>query len=525
MNLRWKTLIRPGFEFLLIAFLLVFSSLLVLQPINPMSMELGRDAGAFAYIGNQVVHGRIPYLDVWDSKPPGIFLINALGLMLIKESRWGIWLVEYFFLLSSSLLGFVGLRKKYGPTAALAATFVWQCGLSQTLTDGNFTEEYSLLFGFLSMFLFVWSMENEKTLWADIGIGISLGSSFLFRLNNIGPEIAILVVLFISMVTRREFRLWIRLVTIGITALIPITILAAVYLSPNQAFTAFWEASFIYNLAYSGNHFNAISSLGHGLAYIGFASGIALLGVLSAWLEIGHKIQRHEEPDQITLWIALVAVIEVILSGLSGRNYDHYFINWMPMIAFASALIISRSFSEFLKKIDKIPWIPLGLSLIILFACFNKVPFDFYSDIAPLLSNAKVTERIDQVSKYITMKTREDQTVLAWGSQVSINFLSKRESPTPYLFYPLYEPSEITDRISKDFYYKLTSNPPAYIVDGTYNSNNSVIPLDQPDPRNWLSEHGVYNTPYLLETLDFIQKNYVLVRTINNVDVYRFIQQ
>ncbi len=206
--MKWKNYLGVSFEYLLIVFILGFSVLIVLQQANPMLSDLGRDAGAFAYIGNQIRHGQILYLDMWDSKPPGIFFINALGLSLIKGSRWGIWVVEYLFLsLILLYLDSLPSKKIFGLVTALPLLLpsFGLYGLNATLKGGDFTEEYSLLFGFFSMFLFVWSLGKPDTVWNDIGIGFCAGSSFLFRLNNIGPQITIVLTICILLLVDGQY--------------------------------------------------------------------------------------------------------------------------------------------------------------------------------------------------------------------------------------------------------------------------------------------------------------------------------
>jgi len=519
MSTKIKSYAELGFETLLVLFLLGFSTLIILQQSNPMLTTLGRDAGVFSYIGDQIRGGHIPYMDMWDNKPPGIYLVNALGLTLIKGSRWGVYAVEYLFLSLASLSGFLALRKNFGLASAVIATPIWLYGLGATLAGGNVTEEYSLLFGFLSMLLFVLSIDKKTTLRTDLGIGFCAGSSFLFRLNNTGPQVAILLTICILLLENKAYTLLIRrLITIGIGALIPTGILA-IYLIPHNAFGAFWEASIIYNFAYSGNHFELFGSLSSGLVLVGFSGGIAALGAAMAWLETGARIKKQEGMNPIVLWISLSTIIEITLTGLSGRNYVHYFISWIPLIAFASALAISRSFPSVTEWLNTKPLIPLSASAVLLLICFKNVPINFYESITPLLSHAEITEKNDPVAQYLKLQTTRDQTVLAWGGQTGINFLAGRNSPTPYLSYPLYAPSTITNRISKDFYHDLTSNPPAYIVDYP---NHGLIPLNTADPKSWLTQHQVYAPPYLTEILDFIQKNYVLETTITDVDIYHW---
>ena len=88
------TILREVLQNILIGVILVFSVLLVLQQANPARSKLGRDSGAYIYIGSHILRGEPPYLTAWDSKPPGIFLLDAVGLWLGKGTRWGIWLIS-----------------------------------------------------------------------------------------------------------------------------------------------------------------------------------------------------------------------------------------------------------------------------------------------------------------------------------------------------------------------------------------------------------------------------------------------
>ncbi|MCX6069001.1 MAG: hypothetical protein NT121_25185 [Chloroflexi bacterium] len=75
---------------LLLLLAIVFAVLLPFSPVNSQSVP-SRDSGVFLYTGWRVLHGEIPYLQLWDHKPPVIYYLDALGLLLTPESIWGIW--------------------------------------------------------------------------------------------------------------------------------------------------------------------------------------------------------------------------------------------------------------------------------------------------------------------------------------------------------------------------------------------------------------------------------------------------
>ena len=47
--------------------------------IQILTFSYGRDQGIYAVVGDGVLHGKMPYRDLWDFKPPGIFLVYALA--------------------------------------------------------------------------------------------------------------------------------------------------------------------------------------------------------------------------------------------------------------------------------------------------------------------------------------------------------------------------------------------------------------------------------------------------------------
>jgi hypothetical protein len=67
----------------------------------------GRDQSLFHYIGREWVHhGAVPYRDTFDLKPPLIYLIHGLCILVFGDVMWGIRLVEWLVLVP--LLGVLG---------------------------------------------------------------------------------------------------------------------------------------------------------------------------------------------------------------------------------------------------------------------------------------------------------------------------------------------------------------------------------------------------------------------------------
>lgn len=517
----------PSFKILLqnalIGVIFVFSVLLVLQKADPAHTELGRDSGAYIYIGSHILRGEAPYLTAWDSKPPGIFLLDAAGLWIGGGTRWGIWLIEFISLTAAVIFGFLAMRETFGVVAALMASLIWLYVLNRLLIGGNLTEEYALFFGFLSVLLFTLSFKKENTFWLDIGIGFCAGGSFLFRPNNAGVQIAIVLTLVLLMLQKKHyFVLLKRLVVIGLAALLPLGIVA-VYLISKNVLQASWEAAIIYNFfSYAGaHHFNLSGSLLMGIFHIGFIVHFTFLGLFVAISQLWPKTGEFLPNFPIALLIFINGLIEMAFSGLSGRNYEHYFINWIPFIAFSNALLITHIFPQISKWERKTVLAFLIIITALLGVSFHNGILTMWKSVS---TSHFTAEYADPVAEYVRLNTTRDETVLVWGGQAGINFLAQRDSPVSYLFFPLGVQSRVTDRLSENYYRDITSNPPKLIVDGNTYDLDHVIPISVAEPIAWLSEHKIYETPYLLEVLKFIRENYTLVKNINGIDIYRLNQ-
>ena len=523
MDLHGKssTSFRQAVFFILVGLFLVFFILLTLEQANPLNTKLERDSGIFLYVSSWFAKGGFSYIISGLNKPPGIYFVDTLALGIGRGTRWGVWLVEFLSLSISAILGFHLLRKQFGLAPALIGSAVWLLGLNHVLAGGNFTEEYSLPFGFASLLLWLTSEGKKNTTATDIGIGLCTGLSILLRPNNIGVQAAIALTLIIFAIRDGEYRrLLTRLIVIGVVAFLPL-LFVGIFFASRGVFNEFIESSLLYNLFYVGGNLDLRSSFLGGITSLGFAGGISILGYFLAVSQI--RVRKERSLFEVLLvWIVVDGIIEVVLSGLSGMSYEHYFICWMPIVAVSSAYLVSRTFPDFCLWSEEHSIRLTLLSVLFGVLLFSKVPNDYLKTFTHLTSQReKGVQRVDPVAEYINTHTAPDDSVLIWGGQAGINFLSKRDTPTPFILYPVFESSPFTEHYSAEYFQMLQQKPPALIVDGSVFDPELIVSLDEKSPIQWSAEHGIYATPYLAEVLNFIRKNYSLEEVINNIPIYR----
>ncbi len=117
----------------------------------------GRDQGIFAYIGDTLLHGGVPYLDAWDHKPPGLYAIYALAFALFGRGMPSVHLLEAFAITLAALALYAVGCLTCGQRAGLLAALFY--GLGATLLfewwDRGQAEVYMGLTGTVAVYCFL----------------------------------------------------------------------------------------------------------------------------------------------------------------------------------------------------------------------------------------------------------------------------------------------------------------------------------------------------------------------------------
>lgn len=515
-----STRLHPFALAFLLALLLALAVLGVLRQANPLLNFPSLDNGYYLYIGQQIAAGKIPYLDVWESKPPGIFYVNALGLSLARGSRWGVWGMEFIALFGAAVISFLTLRKIYGFLPALLGTLVWLWGLSPVLQGGNLTEEYSLPFNFLAALCFWLSLQQPGKRWPLFVIGLAFAASFAFRANNTGVQAALVLAWMVSALLQKDPRtLFHRLLWSGLGVLVGLGLVSLPFLF-NGAFDDMLNAALFYNFAITKSTPDLLGSFQDGLLRIGIPAGFALLGYLLVILRSVEK--RRLEPW--ALFLILLWPLEIALSGLSGRGYDHYLIPWMVALGILSAILADSLFQS-LNRYAEGRALPAAAVLLFLGVLLSLNGLSEYGQTFRRLAfeRQKGIEIDHPVAAYIRKNSQPDDTVLVWGARLAFNVLSRRETPSAYLFYPLLIDVPFSQQMAEQFYADLTTKKPLLIVD-TALINQDLVPSLHPATRREQFQSGKL-WPTLPENIDavleFIDQNYELSETIEGYPIYR----
>ena len=163
--------------------LLLALGLLLALRLPGFLLPMDQDSGCYAYVGVSWTRGALPYRDVWDHKPPGIYLIPAaLQAVAGAATPAALRACAVAFGAGTLLLVYALAAALAGRRAALAAAFVYAVSSSGLLVTRETleTEHPMVFFSLLS----VWLMVRCAQRWRPgllVLAGLCAGASMTFK--------------------------------------------------------------------------------------------------------------------------------------------------------------------------------------------------------------------------------------------------------------------------------------------------------------------------------------------------------
>ena len=323
----------------------------------------GGDSSVFIYIARMMHKGKVPYRDMFDHKGSWLYFIEYVGEFL---GDTGIWILELlacaitvFFMLKISRL----LSKKVFVPYLTAFASIYLFGFYLYL-DGNLTEFWALPFTLSSLYIiFRFFRKKEYSPLSIVYLGFAFGVVFFIRCNLVSPWaffVPVIIIYLIKLKRSREIIKCILLFTAGVAlALCPVLIYHGVTGSFQELYKDYW----LYNISYvkvKGGSYYGILSFGLYAKY--FLIGWIAVIVAS----IVHRKSRFMHCNTLFL------LATFILSLVSGRDYEHYFISCIPCFVvpvtlFLDILLTKKLLSDKKDQLTKIIYmVPVLLLALVL---------------------------------------------------------------------------------------------------------------------------------------------------------------
>ena len=490
-------------------FIVLLAILCVLLPVAPVfAPSTGVDSSVFMYSGWRILNGEMPYVDLWDHKPPLVYYIDALGLFISGGSTWGIWILEFITLFLASFLGFSLVKKHFGELAAIISTYLWLINLFFLFKGGNLTEQWALPFQFGALFLFSKSQENQNKRWIFFVIGILGGLAFMTKQTAIGIWLAIGIFLLIRIIVSEDRKTSLHDLALMVMGVSVVILLVCGYFIIKGAWKEFWDVAFGYNFIYSQPHPNSILNRIQSFFYLNYVSRqfifpISVLGIVS-YLIIPKK--KLEPAKAALLFIALIDVVfEIIFIHLRDNVFEHYCISLLPALMLFSGLMISI-WETWIENVGVTKISKTVIALLVIIILSYGIVWDYYD----YLVGYQVPYDKEAI-QYVEANTQPTDSVYIWTVvDLRVNFYTKRICPTRFInALPLQEYAYVTEDMVIEFLDDLLEAKPALILDN--------------HPVDW----DLFVFPVDSQTIDekvtLLMSQYEKVNSLNGWTIYKLI--
>lgn len=472
-----------------------------------------RDHGYFAYIGQTILTGGMPYRDAWDVTPPGIYLIYAWAFRLFGISELAPHLLELIFMLVTVPLQYLVVRRAAGRAAGLVAA----AGLAVCYYSlGAFNTARLDGFGFLpaagAVALLGLRPPGRPLAWWRIGLaGLLVGGLAVLKY----PYALLFLPLTPLVVARREWLASLGRLLVWGTGCAVLPLATLTWLTVGGAREA-WLESLAYGTGYNAATREGWHFVWEGLRRFGEKAGgypLLYLGGLAAALLAVKSSRRIGR--LCAAW--LLAMVLAIFAQAKYYNY-HFVVLLAPLTALAG-MWLAEVWGELRQRSPRwnaltllIPIIALQSSATVVIAYKERlkdVRSVLHGDWRHFRSGTLPRDEVNEVSAYLKARTTAGDTIYIWGSQAVIYFLSGHRSPSRFMTCePLVVPW-VSPHFREEFLTAVRRAPPKY----------------------WLVTHGD-GTPFLPrfyedylgqwpELQQFVANTYVWEKRIGQTDIYR----
>lgn len=459
-------------------------------------MPFERDEGTYATVAQGILHGKLPYRDLFDNKPPLVYGWYAVSFLLFGETVIAPRLLAAacLSLTAVSLYHQSRLVLPEGAASIAALIFAISTGLPWVALNAN-TEAYMLLPLVTSLMFFTLGMKNGRSRWFFIA-GLAAGLAIMTK------QVAMWNLLALAMVSlvwhcREAVSPWraaIPAAWMFAGALVSSTIVALPF-ALFGALDEFFYANLSYNWVYVSflSLAERLTNMGYGLLFFCAIAAPLVAGALGGLWVVWRKRAEASVADYVLIVWAFASALGVA-SG--GRFFPHYFLQLLPALAVLTAIVLYDRFLIGLHHtISKPAWIT-ALGLIAVSVGMSSVlvvlPGKAEEQVASNWFTQKQWEQYSEdVGHYVKARTGPDDVIFNYGLEPQVYFYADRQPAIPYFYDWVlkYDAAPMAQIIAD-----LQTTQPVYVVDS----------LQAPLFENWHTAHPAAWQQFLANRYDYV---------------------
>ena len=407
---------------------------IILMRLYTYNEPFERDITSHAVIAHEMLHGKALYSDLWDSKPPAIFITYA-----ISEILFGYGPLEVFFIgIISAIVTLIGIyyaSKKISSTAGgLWSTTMWAFICSDLWLWANQPNiEVGINACIVWAFVLMLGADSKKlqlTRW--ISVGLLFACATLYKPVAITFAILLAVTYVIINLSDKQKRKMVILhfcIIGAAAAVVWFSVLG--YFAATGRLQVFYDTMVTYGQYYTKSRGGSLGqNIIEGLTIKRiFSPAVKSTTILCFIAVIGIITGLWKGCRGKWTLVAIMLIAGHIAVALPGRFYNHYYQLWLVGLTIAAG-------SAMAMKIKKDKQIPLwgtniiGFIALIVLLIMVSPEYKFSPDMWSANKQGPQYIITKQIAAELDKLLKDDETLYVWGINPSLYFWTKRPVPT-----------------------------------------------------------------------------------------------
>lgn len=441
-----KTIVIP------FVFVAVFAGLIAFDRLAVPHLPFSPDAGAYATISQELLQGKTLYSEIWDHKPPAIFLTYGAAEIIFGYEPHTIVILNLFINLVV-LLGiyYAGKNGRGGIVAGLFSAALWVILTGTFEIEGRDTNSEVFINACVIWAFALLTRNACKNLETKHILLIGL----LLALGSIYKPVVIVIALFLACAhlifppggAESRKKALKDVLIIGAVGFLSWAALF-VYFGATGRFELFYKTIVSYNSHYSGNLLTNMIAPFHGRTeffpdFLNPVAALAFAGIIFTFIH-NRRLGAMLAAFAASTWIAI---------ALPGHFYQHYFQLWLPPLIVGAGWAIGHFAVSVIRPVRLASFVA-GAVLIAITIAHQVQPYraalakDFSKFANPPLVAA------DETAQKINHLLAPGETFFLWGNTPNLYFLTKRKPPAAIIFQQHLSDSPVSEflkqRVSED---------------------------------------------------------------------------
>jgi len=461
------------------------------------------DAAVFVLMGLRIRAGDMPYRDLWDHKPPGTYLLNALSQSAFP---WlDPWLLCWLLSVVSTALAVLLLFRLLHGRVSTGMAWFWSgvCAVAvasyPTALGGGYTETFALLPLVAALSL----VDSRRGSWPVAGtIGGLLGIACLISVQSIPAAAALAGAAALTTEGLRvSARRSVSLLTGGLVP--PLLVLG--WLVAGGALGAIVDQLLIYSVAYRATSPGLLVVLAVVVLWL------ACL-LLPSLVAIARLVRSPRSSGRID-WVCLAWLVGyAAFVGYQNRMYLHYVILVLPPLALLAAPTFSGLWARIGSPRAGVRRLAFGLSAATIAMVLVGAVFAAEVTEVALGDASRWRVASSATAEWLSANTRASARLFVWGDHPDLYLAAHRVPYGRYVYqYPMVTQGYWSAQKTEDLIKAWEADPPEIIVETPTDVPLFEVRTESGDGRDYDS----------LEPLrEFVRGHYRLAATTGGLHVY-----